>query len=896
MDPNDLDLFASWLKQRREALDLTQKELADATDCSVSTIRKMEMGLRRPSKQIAELLATNLEIAPEEYGAFMQFARSAAPTQRKHQLPALPGTPPYVPSATSVATPQTQSYGTTRAQRATAQAWPPTNLPTPLTSFVGRGQIMEQIRSLLWRSDVRLLTLTGPPGIGKTRISIECASGLVGDFTDGVFLVSLAPISDPAQVLPAIAESVEMPQNPQDVQEGKRPLAVRLAHYLRGKGMLLVLDNFEQVTEAGPDIAHLLTSAGRLKVLATSRVPLHISGEHEVVVPPLDLPGKEDPSPLSVDELRQFEAIQLFVRRARMANADFSLTDDNMLSVLQICRQLDGLALAIELAAARVKMHSPQALSLLLSGHLLSLTGGAQDLPARHQTLRNAIDWSYDLLDDGERQLFRRLAIFQGGSTLRAIGGVCNFDGQLAMPVAVGVEMLTGKSLLTVSESLQQREGDDHSGQPRFGMLETIHEYAWEKLVEAEAESASQKKALREAHARYFLGLAEEARPYLNGNDPKVWLDTLEEEYANIRAAFSFLLEETQGESYAIELVMRLVNALSRFWYMRGNAGEGRNWLDAALSAQDLSLAQINTSDLQDIREGLSLRGRILSDAGLMAWAQSDFAATKDYYAKSLAIGRQLGDNLQVARALNNLGMVATEETNFAEAHNYYKEALQIAQELGETVGVIKLLNNLGVIAHKQSDYSSARHYYERSLELRRSAGDIQGTGFILTNIASMALNMGELTTAEEHYTSALEIGRELGDKHTISRALIGIGDVSVRSGDYTLAGSLYRESLLMNREIDSKIDICETLEGLTHVAAFQNDPVKAAYLYGAADGLRTLIAALRNVQEQEYLDLTITETKKIIGETEWHEAWAEGQAQPLSDAIKYALEEIPSD
>jgi predicted ATPase/transcriptional regulator with XRE-family HTH domain len=490
--------FHAWIKQRRRALDLTQEDLADCVGCSMTTIQKIELGGRRPSKQVAQRLAECLNIPAGQQDEFVRFARESAGAFDTTGLGGISAS-----AAVSASVPSPNGYPTPAPTEGN-----PTNLPMQLTSFVGRTAEVPRVRDLMLTSEVRLLTLTGPPGTGKTRLALQVAAHLLNDLRDGVFFVNLAPITDPDLVISQIAQTLGVGES-----TGKSMLDGVKA-YLGGKQVLMVLDNFEQVVEAAPVVGELLMTAPNLKVMATSRVPLHIRGEREFAVSPLQLPDLQHLPPL--ERLGWYEAVRLFVERATDVNADFELTEDNASAIAHICVRLDGLPLAVELAAARVKVLSPQAIRSRLESRYELLTGGPRDLPARQRTLRSAIEWSYDLLDENEKKLFRRLAVFLGGFTLEAAEMVCWRGTGDARPTTRNPEtgfqdrqtLLDGIVSLVDKSLLQQHEGV--GGEPRFAMLETIHEYAGEIL-----EESGESEEMRRLHALYFLELAEQAEPHL---------------------------------------------------------------------------------------------------------------------------------------------------------------------------------------------------------------------------------------------------------------------------------------------------------------------------------------------------------------------------------------------
>src|SRR5215208_2755382 len=470
------------------------------------------------------------------------------------------------------------------------------NLPAQPTALVGRERELEEVLALVRNPAVRLLTLTGPGGTGKTRLGLQAAAELTDEFEDGVFFVALAAISDPVLVAPMIARTLGL------TESGNQPPEDLLKGYLRHRQVLLLLDNFEQVLGAGSLLDTLLSAASGLKVLATSRTPLRLYGEHEFPVPPLSLPDPESLPP--VELLTRYEAVRLFVERAMALRPDFSLTEENAPAVVEICARLDGLPLAIELAAARTKLLPPQALLSRLGNRLKLLTGGARNPPERQRTLRNAIEWSHDMLDEGEKTLFARLAVFSGGSTLEAIEVVCDAEGDLPVDALEGVSSLLDKSLLGREEASDE--------QSRFVMLETIHEYAREKLRES-----GEAEELGRAHAQYYLALAEEAE--LVGPEQAWWLERLEAEHDNLRAALNRSLEA--GDSGT---ALRIGGAVWRFWYVRGHFSEGRRWLASGLSGGEMA--------------PVGVRARALLGLGELALWQGDYTRAAEDLEASLTL------------------------------------------------------------------------------------------------------------------------------------------------------------------------------------------------------------------------------------------------------------------
>src|SRR5829696_4729372 len=557
------------------------------------------------------------------------------------------------------------------------------NLPSQPTPLIGRERELGGVRELMRTEGVRVLTLTGPGGIGKTRLGLQVGAELLDEFEDGVFFVALATITEPALVPSAIAEALGV------VEAADQPLEESLKGYLRPKELLLLMDNFEQVLGGAPLVGELLSACPELKVLATSRSVLRVYGEQEYPVPPLELPSPGRLPP--IDRLSQYEAVRLFIERAKAARPDFSVTDENAPAVAEICIRLDGLPLALELAAARIKLLPPRAMLERLGSRLKLVGGGARDLPERQRTLRGTIEWSHALLEEGEQMLFARLAVFSGGRTLEAIEAVCDAKGDLPVDTLDGVSSLLDKSLL------RQEEGPE--GELRFVMLETIHEYARERL-----EASSEAGETRRLHAEYFLALAEEAGPELSGADQLACLERLESEHDNMRSALAWSLEKEP------ETTLRLAGALARFWEMRSYFSEGSRWLEAALRQSDHTEA--------------ATRAPLLTEAGTFAWHRGDYERAGVLHRKALALYRGLGDEGGVAFSLNCLGAQHMEKGDHERAAPFLEEALALSRTIGDKRNTAGTLHNLGEVERQRGNYEQAKALGMESMALWREIED----------------------------------------------------------------------------------------------------------------------------------------------------------------------------
>jgi predicted ATPase/DNA-binding XRE family transcriptional regulator len=772
--------FGHWLKQCRQAQDLTQAELARQVSCSISTLEKIEAGRRRPSRQMAERLALCLKIDSEDLEAFVARARAKPLVSTIHV------------SKSSV------SNGTT--------------MPEPTTAFIGRKQEMAALMALLLQADVRLVTLAGPGGVGKTRLGLQVAARLAPAFLESAAFASLASVDEPALVASVITRALGLKE------ESDQSPVENLKASIRDKHLLLVLDNFEHVLAAAPLVADLLKAAPLLKILVTSRALLHLPGEQEFGVAPLTLPDLHALPPFTA--LTQFDAIRLFVARAQAAKQAFQLTPTNAQSVVEICARLDGLPLAIELAAAQSKQHTPAQLLARLERHLTTLTGNAATRPARHQTLHHTIDWSYQLLSAKVQALFVRLAIFIGGFSKAAAVAVCATKEMADTEVHAGLSLLVEHNLIqSTSDSL---------GKSRFTLLDTIREYGLAQLEINEA-----RAQLHQRHARYYLRLAETAVGTMFGPEQATWFDHLEQEHDNLRHAIKWLLQEGQVETAA-----RLVAVLWRFWWMRGYLSEGQHWLETLLT---------------HYKESTPLRLSLCQGAGLLVWLQGEASQAEAYFNESLRLSQELDDPQERAFALAGLGWALLSQGNHASAQTRCRQSLALCRASGDTRGMAWALTGLGWATIQQDNYEKARIHCRESLALARASGDEQSIAFSLLVLGKGALIFGDYEQANTFYTESADLCQKIGNKTGLNYSLNGLGWVALLGNDFKQANKLCTESLAMSRQLKDKRGIALALNGLAWTVLNQGEYARAQGLWMESQ----ILSASTNDQENQMLSLT---------------------------------------
>jgi predicted ATPase/class 3 adenylate cyclase/DNA-binding CsgD family transcriptional regulator len=768
----------------------------------------------------------------------------------------------------------------------------PNNLPLQLTSFVGREREIAEVKRLL--TNTRLLTLTGIGGAGKTRLALQVAAEVLENFRDGVWLVELARLFDGELVPKTVGLTLGMRE------EVGRPVLDTLIDHLRTKHLLIVLDNCEHLIEACAILSEaLLRAIPTLHILATSREPLGIGGETNWRVPPLSLPDTKRLPPL--ESLTQYEAVQLFIERAVSVQPGFALTSSNALAVAQICQQLDGIPLAIELAAARVKMLSVEQIALRLDERFLLLTGGSRTALPRQQTLRATIDWSYELLAEAEQALLRRLSVFAGGWTLEAAEAVCAGEKIKPHEVLDLLTQLINKSLVLA---------DEQEGEVRYQLLETMRSYAAEKLREA-----GEREITRRRHYDWFVALAEEGEHEVSGAQQAMWLERLEQEHDNLRAVLRRSLKQNE-----IEIALRLCAALWWFWSVHGHRTEGRQWLDRALTAG---------RPLAGTRIAPGLLAKALNGAGMLALTQDDLLQAEQLCWESLALFRTLGDQEGSAIALARLGMIAWVRRNYSEARSRAEEALTLFRALNEKSNIADSLNLLAYVANSQGEYAQARSLLEESLALFREARDKWGIAYTLYRLAQVVFSLGDFARVRSLLEESLTLSRELGYKRGIGTSFTVLGQLALYEGDAATAHSLLEESLATFREQGDRVGIAESLALLARVAAFQGDYATSRTLYeeslavssalgdkeaiascfeglgavlaaqghadtslwatrlwGAAEALREAIGAPMPPLERATYEQWLATVRTQLGEEIFAAAWAQGQTMTPEQAL----------
>jgi len=819
--------FGSVLRRYRMAAALSQEALAERAGISLRGLSDLERGLSRAPR--LETLARLAEALGLEGAARQALATAAGIPSVDEALEASPA-----PELSAV-----------------TRAAPHTALPGYLTRVLGRGPDLAAIGDLIGRDDVRLLTLAGPGGVGKTRLAVAAAAELGRTYADGAVFVPLAPLRDPTLVPVAIAQAVGAPEG------GDTTALESLVRVLRPQHLLLVLDNFEHVVAEAPIVGSLLVRCPRLDVLVTSRAPLRIQGEHTFTVQPLGVPDAQVVA--TPEEALGWPSVALFVERARAVQPSFALSDDNLAAVLAISRRLDGLPLALELAAARIGVLPPAALLTRLQQHVHVLSGGPRDAPERHRALVDAVAWSHDLLSPDQQQLFRRLSVFAGGWTLETAEHVCAEPG-------ADVSILDGLTAL-VEQSLIQPTTDP-AGEPRFGLLETIRAHALDRL-----EASGEARHVRARHAATFLRLAEAAEGHLTTAARGPWLARLDLELDNCRSALAWSLTD-DGD---IEVGQRLAGSLAWFWYLRGRLQEGRMWAERVVARG------------ADAPVGPG-RARALFAIGGMSLMQGDAAAAHLPLEQSVRLFGERHDQGRLAQALVFLGMASDSLGATRVAIELYQQASRLAREIGDRWIHAFALTNQGAACTRLGELDDAERAYHASLAQFRTLEDPWGCSIALRGLAGLMLDRGDLGGARALYEQSVPLFRETGDTRGLAQTLLGLGRAALRDGAASYAAEVFAEALRRWKEVDITAGIIRSMVGLAGAAATLGELERAVEVHAAADAHAADLGVVLSAADTSQREHSLGQIREHLGPARFEAAWSAGRLLTLDAASAAAL------
>jgi len=846
-------LFGEWLRKKRRALDMSRQALADQAGCAEITLRRIEGGTLKPSKELAAILLEKVGIPKSELDSWIQFARGHS---------GLPS------SETKTVEPQQK-----------------TNLPAALTSLIGREKELADIMGLLERH--RLVTLVGTGGVGKTRLSIKVGEHQISSFRDGVWLVELAPLTDPNLIEQTINSALGIPLT------GAIPVIEIIINYLRSRTALLILDNCEHLLDASAQLTDiLLKNCPQLKILVTSREAMGIMGEATYIVPALTLPNENE----IMDTFRDFGSVRLFEERAQLAKFDFSLTMENASFVAQICHRLDGIPLALELAAVQLGQFSPAEIAEKLEDSFRILTGGSRTALPRQQTIRASIDWSWDLLSEDERVLLRRLSVFAGGWTLEAAQAVCGGES-LAL-----INSLVKKSLVGANQ--------DSGSKKRFVFHEVIRQYAHEKLIEAGEAELHQK-----AHLDYFVSMAERADVQLHVIDQTFWFEWLGNELPNLRAALGFSYKHNSVAA------IRLSGALGWFWYRRGLLAEGRSWYEKilgvrqmdGLSADIFSKAfygagliahfqadyvyarKMLEQSLMLAQQQENLNGMAHAHAmlGLAFVWQGDFLKAEQHALESIEIFRTSGGGWGHAFALNTVGFAALLRGDYARAQPAFEESVSRARAAGDRYISSYPLSNLGIMAYQQGNLVQGRELLEESLAIGQEAQDPTEIEWCMTELGHIARLQGDFARATELFEAALEHSQTMGLETGVAVTSRGLGDVAVRIGEYQKAQALFRKSLILFESHGDVRNVIYCLRSFAALASAISVWDLAVKLLAVVDSQLKAMGISMSPVDQISFDEIVDEVRRTMSELEFDRLWRRGAEIPLPDAIALILSDF---
>ena len=854
--------FGNWVRRRRKALDLTQPELAASVGCSASLIFKIESDVRRPSRQIAELLAQYLEIPPDQRDLFLKVARQEKAAERLEAISSLS-------AAQLLPVPQTSQ---------------PT-LRLPLTSLIGREHELRAIVQQIQDPSCRLLTLTGPGGVGKTRLALEAAHQLQDSFQHGAWLVSLVGTSSSEFIISAIADALEI------TFSGAVELKKQLFHFLREKEILLVLDNLEHLLDGIKLLDQILEFAPNLKFLTTSREQLNLHAEWV-----FEVQGLPVPTNMELENLGSNSAVALFVQRAKQANMNFRLAAGDFLSIRRICQMVEGLPLGLELAAAWVRTMSVHEIAQETESSLDFLTSTARDVSPQHRSIRAVFDRSWNLLSEEERHIMKWLSVFRGGFTRAA------------------ADYVAGTTLLALS-ALVDKSLVRHTEANRYDLHELMRHYAHEELIHS-----GQMDDACDRHLAFFLSVAEDARSKLRGPEQLAWLNDLGQDYDNLRAALEWSLryegssdEVYQAEQQIILASLRLTRSLYQFWQIRVRWSEGRKWLQRALAqsarlpvtrerieALDAAvLLAIDQADTLSARrladEYLTLAQRLadpdsiaqaLNSVGMVFWKQKDFAAARHYCEQALVRFRELDEPLDIADTLRALGHIATNQNDLDSAQVFLVECMDIFQKLGNQIEANAALSDLGLLAYLRQDLTTARSYLQKCVAIFRKAMDIEGIELALNRLGDIARCESDYEEAQRCYEESLTIYRETGDKDEIPSLLHNLGYVSNYCGDYPQAIELFREALAIHAETGNQAGVAECLAGVASVFTAQGQVERAARLFAVAEVLREKVGAVLWPANRMEYNRCLAVLRDLLDDSTLTAIWTEGRLMSAEQAI----------